>query len=309
MSTLDIVIVNWNTGDLLRDCLRSLDESDAAPVERVVVVDNDSNDGSAEGLRLDQLPLKVIKNDANRGFAAACNQGSVGSTANYLLFLNPDTRVERDTLSKAVDYLDAHADTGILGVQLVDASGEVQRSCARLPTPSRAVGMMLGLDTVGLVPPHFQTEWDHSETREVEQVIGAFFLTRRALFEELQGFDEQFFVYFEEVDFTVRARALGWKTVYFAGARVYHYGGGSSEKVEDRRLFYMMQSRLLYFAKHFDLREAAAYGAALFAIELPARLALAALQGSRSSSTSTLSAFRMLSKELPSLTRQIRAPK
>lgn len=306
MSTLDIVIVNWNTGGLLRDCLRSLDAADLSSVQRVVVVDNASEDGSAADLRLDHGALKVIRNDGNRGFAAACNQGAAGSAADYLLFLNPDTRVERDTLSRSVAYLDAHADVGILGVQLADDDGQIQRTCARLPTPGQSIGTMLGLDTIGAVPSHFMTEWDHAETREVEQVIGAYFLTRRALFEEMGGFDERFFVYFEEVDYTVRARERGWKTVYYAGARAYHYGGGSSENVEDRRLFYVMRSRLLFFAKHFPLQETVAYGVALFVIELPARLALAGLRGSREYATSTLSAFRMFADELPALTRQIR---
>ena len=310
MSTLDIVIVNWNTGELLRECLRSLAEADAEPVRRVVVVDNASSDGSAEELSAQSYPLEIIRNAANRGFAAACNQGAREGEADYILFLNPDTRVERDALVRSVQFLDEHERVGIVGIQLVDEHGHVRRTCARLPKPGPEIGRMVRLDAVAprLVRPHFLTDWDHADTREVDQVMGAFFLTRRTLFERLGGFDERFFVYFEEVDFTVRARALGWSTCYLADVRAYHYGGGSSEKVEDRRLYYIMRSRLLFFAKHYSAGAALAYGVALFAVELPVRLVLAGLQRSRGSAANTIRAFRMLLDDLPAMRRRMGEP-
>src|SRR6185503_16033407 len=111
------------------------------------------------------------------------------------------------------------------------------RTCARFPTPGRFFAKMLGLDRIlpGIFPSHFMTEWDHATNREVDQVMGAFFLVRRSAYEALAGFDERFFVYFEEVDFALRARARGWSTYYLTQARAYHEGGGSTKQIRPAR--------------------------------------------------------------------------
>ena len=134
MGQLDVVIVNWNTGSQLRACLAALAASrqDSYRLGRVVVVDNASADQSMDDLACLALPLLTIKNDENVGFGAACNQGAAGSTADYLLFLNPDTRVF-ETLASSVRWMEhsGNDDVGILGVQLLDESGQVSRTCAR----------------------------------------------------------------------------------------------------------------------------------------------------------------------------------
>jgi len=258
MISIGIIIVNWNGGQQLRDCLESIIATDRGNFEisRVVVVDNASSDGSANGLGDIALPLVVINNKENLGFAKACNQGAMGSRADYLLFLNPDTRLFKTSLSRPLEFMAQKdcQDVGIVGIQHVGDVGEVSRTCTRFPTPSQFFSGMFGLAI--LAPRFFQghcmTEWNHQESREVDHVMGAFFLVRRSLYQVLRGFDERFFIYFEDLDFSCRAKQAGWRSYYFSGAQVYHKGGGSSEKIKSKRLFYSLRSRILYSNKHFS---------------------------------------------------------
>ncbi len=249
-----------------------------------MVVDNASSDGSAEALAFPQLPLEVRRNRVNRGFAAACNQGAAGSRVDYLLFLNPDIRLSGGSVAAPLAFLERPdcRDIGILGIQLVDEAGVVQRTCARFPTPGRVLGQSLGLDRLWprLVAPHFMREWAHDETRPVDQVMGAYFLVRREIFEALGGFDERFFVYFDDVDFCFRARERGWLSVYFAGTQAAHTGGGTTAAVPDLRLFYNLRSRLLFARKHFRPTGQIVVLAATVVIEPVSRVARAIGRGS-----------------------------
>ena len=200
MIGVDVVTVNWNFGRQLAECLASLAATDRTRVTlgRVVVVDNASTDGSAEGLDHGDLPLEILTNPTNRGFAAACNQGARAGQSPYILFLNPDTRVQFDSLAAPLAWLESPnaADIGICGIQLVDADGRVARSCARFPTAGQLVAAAVGLDRLvpGAFPGFIMRDWDHQQSRRVDHVIGAFYLVRRSVFERLGGFDERYFV-------------------------------------------------------------------------------------------------------------------
>jgi GT2 family glycosyltransferase len=281
--SLDIIIVNWNTGPLIRDCLESTSHArtPAFRLERLVVVDNNSADGSADGLGgLSEQPISVLHNDTNRGFAAACNQGAAGTQADYLLFLNPDTRVFADSLWRPLEFLERNENSkfGICGVRHVDDSGAFSTSCARFPTLRIFFGQMTGLSRLfpTCFPSHLMPESECMESRDVDQIIGAFFLVRRSLFDALGGFDPRFFVYFEEVDFSLRAVQAGFWSYYLAGTTVYHKGGGSSHQAKAARLFYSLRSRLLYGFKHFSFLDAFALALLTLTVEMAARL-LAAL--------------------------------
>lgn len=257
MPRLDIVIVNWNAGALLRQCLASVFASDleAVTLSRVVVVDNASTDGSLDDLPFPEPPFTPIRLPTNRGFAAACNIGAAASTADYLLFLNPDTILDRNTLSGAVAFMEADANSQVAAstVRLRDAAGRTQRCCARFPTLGRMLAQSVGLDRLlpHVFPPHFLIEWDHEETRAVPQVMGAFLLIRRSAFTHLAGFDERFFVYYEDVDLCRRIALNGWTCLHNAAVGAVHSGGGTTQRIKARRQFYGACSRLHYARKYF----------------------------------------------------------
>jgi GT2 family glycosyltransferase len=247
----------------------------------------------------------VVKNDANLGFAAACNQGARLASGKYLLFLNPDTRLLPNSLQVPVGFLSRteNAAVGICGIRLLDDSGCTSRDCTRFPQLSHYVSKAVGLDRLlpGPVTSHSMKEWDHQSDREVDQVIGAFFLIRRNVFEELGGFDERFFVYFEEVDFSLRAHRAGWKTMYLAGPTAYHKGHGSSGKIPARRLFYSLRSRLLYSLKNWPAIQVVGLFVVTLLVEPLTRLCFSLAKGAVGDARGTLAAYGMLVRELPNI--------
>ena len=302
---VDIIIVNWNSGNQLENCLKSIQKHWTEEIARIVVVDNASSDGSADGIaeRFADLPIEVIYNDKNLGFARACNQGARAGSAPYLLFLNPDSEIFDQSVSRPLQYMEAqeNADVGICGVQLVDKSGAVSRTCARFPTPGRLTAQAFGLNKIpGLkhTGVHMKA-WEHGHTAEVDHVIGAFFLIRRSLFESLGGFDELFFVYLEDIDLSFRTRSMGYKSVYLGDARAYHAGGGTSGQVKAMRLFYSLRSRLLYGFKHFTRWQAWALVITTMMIEPFTRLIFCALYRDWGGMLNTLQGYCFLWRDLP----------
>lgn len=257
---LDIVIVNWNSGRQLCEAVQSIAEHSDDVECKVIIVDNASHDSSLDILAqvIPAFPFEVdiVRNATNRGFGAACNQGAARGTNPFVLFLNPDTRIFKESLKAPLNYMSGpqNSDVGICGVQLIDHDNSVARSCSRFPSVSAFIFEAIGLNKF---PPlrcvgSNMAEWAHDSTREVDQLIGAFFLIRRGLFNALGGFDERFFVYFEEVDLSFRAKRAGWRSIYLAESRAFHAGGGTSGQVKAARLFYSLRSRLLYGFKHFS---------------------------------------------------------
>ena len=299
--SVGIAIVNWNAGHQLQQCVTSIADArwDAVRLDIVVIVDNGSTDGSIDRLTCPPgLPLCVVKNGGNCGFAAACNQAARAIEADLLLFLNPDTVLESESIQAAMSWLGdpAHASTGIVGIQLVDMQGNVSRSCARFPTLASMVVAALGLDQMmpSMFASYRMNDWNHSESREVDHVIGAFFLVRREVFKILNGFDEQFFVYFEDLDFSLRARQAGWRSCYLTAARALHRGGGTSEQIKSTRLFYSLRSRLHYVRKHFTRPAALAVVFLTLVIEPVVRLAACVIGLSSTGARDTLGAYRLL---------------
>lgn len=301
----DIIIVNWNSGNLLRECLQSI-EAFGEGVGKVVVVDNGSTDGSDE-VALSALDLNIIRTGKNLGFAKACNVGAAECTARYLLFLNPDARLLPDGLPRALAFMESEKAerVGICGVQLVGQDGEIQRHCCHFTTPGTYFAKATGLDR--LLPtaftPHFMTDFDHLTSRPVDQVIGAYFLVRGDLFRELGGFDERFFVYFEEVDFSLRAQKAGWGSYYLADAKAFHLGGGVSERVKAHRLFYVLRSRLLYAFKHYSRAGVWLTFFVTLCLEPFSRAVRALSVCSMDELSNTLAGYRMLWRDMPTILR------
>lgn len=302
-ASLDVVIVNWNAGGQLAACLASLAACDDAAALRVVVVDNASTDGSAEGLERPDLAVTVLRNADNLGFARACNQGASLGRADAILFLNPDTEVSRTGLGEARAVLEADPRTGLVGARLVDASGATQRTCARTPTGRSLLAHTLFLDRVlpGRVASHFRLDWDHAETRPVDAVMGAFLMIRRPLFTRLDGFDERFFVYWEDADLCTRAGQAGFAVCHAARAVIRHRGQGTTEAVKDRRLFYFLRAQALYAGKHHGRAALMAVLAAAFAVNLPVRLVRALAWGGPGEAGAVIRGGRMLAAAVPAL--------
>ncbi|KQT50006.1 glycosyl transferase [Methylobacterium sp. Leaf456] len=303
MSPLDVVIVNWNAGDQLAACLSSLAACDDAAALRVVVVDNASTDGSAQKLEREGLHVTVLRNAQNLGFARACNQGATLGSAEAILFLNPDTEVSRDGIGEARAVLEADSRTGIVGARLVDEAGHTHRTCARTPTGFSLVAHTLFLDRLlpGRVPPHFRLDWDHADTRAVDAVMGAFLMIRRPLFERLGGFDERFFVYWEDADLCTRTGEAGFSVCHAARAVIRHRGQGTTAAVKDRRLFYFLRAQALYGQKHHGQVALLGVLAAAFTVNLPVRLVRALLRGGPGEAGAVLRAGRWLAAAAPKL--------
>jgi GT2 family glycosyltransferase len=301
---ISIIIVNWNAGHQLRTCIDSITQHAHGLVKQTIVVDNGSVDGSETSI--EGLPnVTLIRIGTNLGFGKACNLGAQQAESDYLLFLNPDAALYADTLPKALAFMQdpANARVGICGVQLLDESGQVSRSCARFPSALGFVTHAVGVDRFIARLGHAMAEWDHGQTREVDHVIGAFFLVRRELFTALHGFDESFFVYLEDLDFSYRARQAGWRSVYLADAQAFHAGGGTSNQVKAQRLFYSLRSRLLYAFKHFSWLGAVVVLLATLLVEPLSRSVLAVLRRSWSGFKETWSAYGMLWRWLPQWVR------
>jgi GT2 family glycosyltransferase len=261
-----IVIVNWNSGELLRACVSSLGDTDFTGFSKpsVVVVDNSSEDGSADFLYSyndDSFYSSSLKMSENVGFGRGCNRGfehyiEANEVPDFVLFLNPDCEVHVDTFSLLLEQSAlSRPDIGIFGVQLVDEVG-IATSCSNFPNARNYFSRALGLTRLTArheVLEHHLHSFDHKSDRAVDQVMGAFFLVKGHLFEELSGFDEQFFVYFEEVDFSFRAKRAGYTSMFLATPSVYHRGCGTTEAVKAFRLYLSLSSRIRYFKKNTNI--------------------------------------------------------
>jgi N-acetylglucosaminyl-diphospho-decaprenol L-rhamnosyltransferase len=284
---LDVVIVNWNTGPYLRECLDAVAAASrfAFGLGQVVVVDNASSDRSLADLSELALPLRIVRNAENRGFAAASNQGAREGDGDFILFLNPDTRVSRDALDRTVAFMTdpANAAIGICGGRMVGETGLEEFSCARFPTLWMIMAKMFGLAQVipQWVPRQRIETGELQGSGIVDQVIGAYFLIRRPLFESLDGFDERFFVYMEDVDLAFRSRQLGHPSFFLADVTVHHMGQVSSDQVRGRRLFYSLRGRTEYAYKHWPRWQPPLLLFLTIAVELPVRWLVAAGRGQR----------------------------
>jgi len=310
--TLNIVIINWNAGDQLRSCLESIRAAghNSFRLLRVILIDNASTDGSLRAAENVELPLDIVVNPSNVGFGAACNQALSRIDSDYVLFLNPDMILQGDSLDKPVAEMESTLQDryGICGIQLVSDHDRVERTCARFPTPGLFLNNVLGLDRVapGLFKSHVMAEWDHTESRAVDHVMGAFYLVRTSIVRQLGGFDERFFVYLEDLDFSLRAEQGGWRSYYLTDTRAYHRGGGTSERIKGTRLFYSLRSRILYAFKHFGRAAAVLHLAGTLVLEPLVRLIAAILRLSWRTVGEILKGYALLYRDIPRILRTTR---
>lgn len=263
---VSIIIVSYNTRDVTLACLRSIRDRARGCTYEVIVIDNNSPDGSAEAIAAEFPEAALISNTDNKGFAAANNQGLAVAKGRFLLLLNPDTEIYEDTLVETMRFAEANPDAGVVGVRSIGADGLQQSTLFRTKrvldvfvnafVPNRIMrkSRVLGRSRyIGI---------DVDQPQDVEIVAGCFMFVPRRAYEEVGGMDEQFFMYGEEAEWCHRFRTHGWKVRYFPGARILHYGGVSTDRSQAQMNLAMAKSNLLLVQK--TRGRAAAYLANLF---------------------------------------------
>lgn len=229
---LSIIIVSWNTQDLLRKCLSSILDIIGTPQFEVIVVDNGSSDGSAAMVSAEFPQVILVTNDENLGFAKATNQGGKISRGQYFLLLNSDTEASPLSINTCIEYMNSHSDVAIVGCRLEYPSGEAQNSCFRFPSIRGIIFESIGLSKLFPQSALFncnrygEAQW--SETREVDCVMGSFMMLRSSALETAEVFDDGYFMYAEEVDLCWRMTKGNWKVLYFPKVSIIHHWGGSS---------------------------------------------------------------------------------
>jgi hypothetical protein len=223
-------------------------------INTIFIIDNNSTDPSINKIG-NNNKIKIIHNKINNGFAKACNQGFKLCKSPYVLLLNPDTQLLNNTISDCITFMNRNIETDILGCQLLNDKGKITPSCSRFPTPLGIISDSLGLSKV--VPSVFKpgiimTNWDHTESKYVDQVMGAFMFIRKSIFDKIGFFDERFFVYYEEVDFSKRLSQFGGKSFFNADIKAIHIGQGTTSTIKGFRLFLNLRSRIQYAKKHFN---------------------------------------------------------
>lgn len=252
---LSIIIVNYQTCQMLQDCLISLHKGNEAVHIQVVVVDNGSTDGSPEMVSKIFPQAHLICNQSNEGFAKPNNQGLRVASGRYALLLNSDTVVRPHALEKLVHFMDMHPDVGACGPRLIYPDGRLQPSCRSFPSLWRHFCDMSGLEN--LFPKsifgNFETRFTYDRDAEVDQPMGAALLVRREVIERIGYLDERFTIYYNEVDWCQRITRAGWKIVFVHQAEIIHHGGKTTELTNRsfEQLDEMNRNMLFYYEKHF----------------------------------------------------------
>jgi len=279
MNRLSIIIVNWNTRQLLLDCLSSIACSGPPDGIEIWVVDNASTDGSAEAVRAAFPDVRLIVNRGNVGFAAANNQAIAASRGELVLLLNSDTLVLPGALAQLARFMEHHPSVGIAGARLLNRDRTLQPSWAKFPS---LWSELAGRNQRSRRP--FATG-DGSTAFAVDWVGGACLMIRRPAIEQIGMLDDNFFMYAEEMDWCYRARQAGWEVCYCPAPEVIHLGGQSSRSAPARMKAALYSSKLRFFRKHYGASRALALRAGLQALLLGkagAQLALALATGRRS---------------------------
>jgi len=270
---LSIVIVNWNAKDYLRKCLESIYRNSESLVFEVFTVDNGSADGSAEMVRREFPKVILIENKDNPGFGRANNQALRNCNGEFVLILNPDTEVLAGALGVMADFLRQKEKAGAVGAKLLNSDGTVQFTCARnFPTLLTEFFWLTTLvrrfPDSKIVGHYLMSYWDHNDRREVDCLSGSCIMARRDVLKGLGYFDENYFMYGEDVELCYRIKKGGWEIWYLPEAEIIHYGGGSSWKIAETAAIYDRIAMTIFFKKYYGFLTAAIYRIMCFLIGL-----------------------------------------
>ena len=246
------IVVTHNAAAWIERSLQSLAGSGA----EVIVVDNASTDGTP-GLVREKFPDARVIEQENKGFGAGNNAGMRAASGRYYLLLNPDAWLTEGALEKLVAFADEHPEAAVVGPRLLNPDGSLQRSVRGYPSPWRIATEYFFLRKLGprthALNAFFGEQFDHESVREAEYLFGACLLVRREAVDEVGGFDEDFFLMSEEVDWCYRFREAGWKVLFYPGAEVFHVVGAS---LNPRQFHAIVRGHLQFLRKHRGEREA-----------------------------------------------------
>jgi GT2 family glycosyltransferase len=254
-SLVSIILVNYNGIDVIENCLQSLQQFLQAVPHEVIVVDNASQDGSPDLVKQNFPQVHLIRLVENRGFGAGNNIGAKIANGEFLFFLNTDTQLISDVLPTLVMLMKEYPDVGIIGSKLLNSDGSLQLSTAWAVSIAGEFRTLQQLKYYENLQRRATIMQRFDQPQEVDVVVGAAFLIRRTLFETLGGFDENFFMYFEESDLCQRAQYLGWKILYTPAVSLIHIRGHSTDKIAGRMAIEYRRSQLYYYQKHRPLWE------------------------------------------------------
>lgn len=246
---LSVIIVNWNTKNLLCQCLDSLNQVVKKIEMEIFVVDNGSMDGSGETIRKRFPVVKLIENQTNVGFAKANNQALRLAKGKYALLLNPDTQIKRGAIEEMISFMSAHPEVGGVGGQLLNSDGSKQNSIANFP--SLATELLNKSLLRWLFPEKFPgKEKSYLGPIEVDSVIGACMMVRREAMEQVGLLDEDYFLFLEETDWCYRMKKASLKIYHIPQAEIFHFQGRSTEKNKERAKIEYYRSRYHFFRKN-----------------------------------------------------------
>lgn len=271
---LSAVIVNWNTTGLLQDCVRSIERHPPACDCEVIVVDNASSDFDEAAFRASFPDVTVIANPDNAGYAGGNNQGITASSGDYVLLLNPDTAVTEGAVDALVRFMGEHPHAAAAGARLVRPDGTVERSVRGFPYPWAIACECLGLFRLApgsLACARYRMhDFSYTEEAEVDQPMGSCLILSRRAIDEIGLLDEDFPIFFNEVDWLYRARQKGYKVYFTPSATIIHHGGaGTSQAGRRKMLRESHESLIRFYAKHFRRSiPAPVYWAVVLAIRL-----------------------------------------
>ncbi len=253
MTPIAVGIVNRNTRDLLRACIQGILMQ--APCD-LVIVDNASSDGSAEMVRAEFPNATLIHNAKNLGYGAGANQAMAACAAEYMLLLNSDTRVPRGAPQLLSDFLDRNARVAIACPRLMNPDGTLQRSCFPFPTP---LDVFLDLTNIArlmrfvpVLQGRYLRTWNHMQARPVPWACGAALAIRRKAFEAVGGFDESFFMYYEEVDLCYRLAQAGWQVHFTPETEITHMGGTSTRQHHSDMAVQFFSGLVQFYRKRYS---------------------------------------------------------
>ncbi len=261
---LSVIIVNYNVKCFLEQCLYSVLKASTNIRVDIIVVDNCSTDKSKEWLEPQFPQVKFFWNSLNEGFSKANNRGLANVNSDYILFLNPDTILPEDCFEKCVDFFNSHKDCGALGVKMVDGSGKYLKESKRsFPSPLTSFFKLSGISSLfpssKIFSKYYAGHLPENDSNEIEVLAGAFIMISKAALNKVKGFDEDFFMYGEDIDLSYRIREAGFKNFYFPGTCIIHFKGESTRRDTITYINRFYGAMNLFVKKHYNHRKLTAF--------------------------------------------------